>query len=197
MRTIRPPRSCPAAPWPRGRPETRGYPPEEEERRGGASRGVRAPGACRRRNSCEDFRAGLPVRRHRDANPAGELLGDFREVRDQDDLLEELAHPKEFLDEQLPRHLAVQGPEVAFVDEQGLNAAERPADLWHRGELPRDREPQRRVDLGLLAPAELRHVVPLTIDALHEDPHSVAASLLVRLQADPAEPVVGQLREIL
>ena len=118
-------------------------------------------------------------------------------MRDQDDLLEELAHPQEFLDEQFPRHLRVQGPEVAFVDEQGLHAAERPADLRHRGELPCDREPQRRVDLGLLAPAELRHVVPLAVDALHEDPHSVAASLLVRLEADPAEAAVRELREIL
>src|SRR2546428_558151 len=147
--------------------------------------------------SCEDFRPRLLVRGHRYANSAWEPVGDLREMRDQDDLLEELAHPQEFLDEQFPRHLRVQGPEVAFVDEQGLHAAERPADLWHRGELPGDREPQGRVDLGLLAPAELRHIVPLAVDALHEDPDSVAASLLVRLEADPAKPAIRELGEIL
>src|SRR3972149_6831002 len=122
---------------------------------------------------------------------------DLREVRDQDHLLEELAHPEELLDEQLPGDLRVEGPEVALVDEERLHPAVRPARLGEGRELLRDREAQGRVDLGLLTPAELPDVVPKAVDGLHEDPDPVAAALLLRLELDPAEPPVRELREVL
>src|SRR2546422_2023299 len=145
----------------------------------------------------QDFRLRLLVRRHRHPDPTGEPLRDLREVRDQDHLLEDLAHPEELLDEELPRDLRVEGAEVAFVDEQRLHATEGAADLWHRGEFPCDREAQGRVDLRLLAPAELRDIMPLAVDSLDEDPDPVTPALFVRLQADATEPTVRELGQVL
>src|SRR5881397_1723693 len=145
----------------------------------------------------QDFRLRLLVRRHRHPDPTGEPLRDLREVRDQDHLLEDLAHPEELLDEELPRDLRVEGAEVAFVDEQRLHATEGAADLWHRGEFPCDRESEGGVDLGLLAPAELRDIVPLAVDSLDEDPDPVTPALFVRLQADTTEPTVRELGQVL
>src|SRR5437899_244488 len=145
----------------------------------------------------QDFRLRLLVRRHRHPNPTGEPLRDLREVRDQDHLLEDLAHPEEFLDEEFPRDLRVEGAEVAFVDEQRLHATERAADLRNRGEFPCDRETQGRVDLRLLAPAELRDIVPLPVYSLDENPDSVTPALFVRLQADATKPTVRELGQIL
>src|SRR5205807_6439277 len=116
---------------------------------------------------------------------------------DQDDLLEDLAHPQELLDEQLARDLRVQRTEIALVDKQGLHPAERAPDLRHRGELPGDRETQGGVNLCLLAAAELGHVVPLAVDALDQDADSVAAAFLVRLESDPPEAAVREFREVL
>src|SRR5207253_480204 len=59
------------------------------------------------------------------------------------------------------------------------------------------REAQGRVDLRLLAAAELRDVVPLPVDALDEDPNPVTAALLVRLQADATESTVRELGQVL
>src|SRR3989441_839880 len=145
----------------------------------------------------QDFRLRLLVRRHRHSDSTGEPLRDLREVRDQDYLLEDLAHPEELLDEEFPRDLRVEGAEVAFVDEQRLHATEGAADLWHRGEFPCDGEAQGRVDLRLLAPAELRDIVPLAVDSLDEDPDPVTPALLVGLQADATEPTVRELGQIL
>src|SRR5436309_1078936 len=131
------------------------------------------------------------------SDPAGELVRDLGEVGDQDDLLEDLAHPQEFLDEELPRDLRVEGTEVSFVDEQRLHPTEGAADLRHRREFPGDREAQGRVDLRLLAAAELGHVMPLPIDALDQDADPMAPSFFVRLQADSPEPAVGELGEVL
>src|SRR2546427_86342 len=89
------------------------------------------------------------------------------------------------------------GGEVPFVDEQRLHATERAADLRHRGEFPCDRESRGGIDLRLLPPAELGDVVPLSVDALNQNPDPVAPALLVRLQADPTEPAVRELREVL
>src|SRR2546422_1153708 len=143
------------------------------------------------------FRLRLLARRHRHPDSTGEPLCDLREVRDQDHLLEDLAHPEEFLDEEFPRDLRVEGAEVAFVDEQRLHATERAADLRHRGEFPCDRETQGRVDLRLLAPAELRDIVPLPVYSLDENPDSVTPALFVRLQADATKPTVRELGQIL
>src|SRR5439155_257500 len=143
------------------------------------------------------FRPRLLVRRHRHPDAAGESIGDLREVRDQNHLLEDLPHPQELLHEELPGDLRVQGAEVPFVDEERLHPAERATDLRHRGELPRDREPQGRVDLRLLAAAELGHIMPLSVNALHEDPDAVAPTFLVRLEPDPAESAVHELGQIL
>src|SRR5207302_5633169 len=97
----------------------------------------------------------------------------------------------------LPRDLRIQGSQVSFVDEQRLHPTEGAADLRHRRELPGDGETQGRVDLRLLAAAELGHIVPLAIDALDQDADPMAPSLLVRLQADPPEPAVRELGEVL
>src|SRR3989442_3635120 len=145
----------------------------------------------------QDFRLRLLVRRHRHPDSTGEPLRDLREVRDQDHLLEDLAHPEEFLDEEFPRDLRVEGAEVAFVDEQRLHANEGAADLWHRGEFPCDRESEGGVDLGLPAAAEIRDIVPLAVDSLDEDPDPVTAALFVRLQADATEPTVRELGQVL
>src|SRR3989441_6791336 len=145
----------------------------------------------------QDFRLRLLVRRHRHPDSTGEPLRDLREVRDQDHLLKDLAHPEELLNEEFPRDFRVEGSEVAFVDEQRLHATEGAADLWHRGEFPGDREAQRRVDLRLLAPAELRDIVPLAVDSLDEDPDPVTPTLFVRLQADSTEPTVRELGQVL
>src|SRR5256712_11059878 len=143
------------------------------------------------------FRLRLLARRHRHPDSTGEPLCDLREVRHQDHLLEDLAHPEEFLDEEFPRDLRVEGAEVAFVDEQRLHATERASDLRHRGEFPRDREAQGRVDLRLLAPAELRDIVPLPVYTLDENPDAMTPALLVRLQADATKPTVRELGQIL
>src|SRR5207244_3672584 len=81
--------------------------------------------------------------------------------------------------------------------EQRLHPTEGAADLRHRREFPGDCEAQGRVDLRLLAAAELGHVVPLPIDALDQDADPMAPSFFVRLQADPPEPAVGELGEVL
>src|SRR3989449_11396829 len=141
----------------------------------------------------QDFRLRLLVRRHRHPDPTGEPLRDLREVRDQDHLLEDLAHPEEFLHEEFPRDLRVEGAEVAFVDEQRLHATEGAADLWHRGEFSCDRESEGGVDLGLLAAAELRDIMPLAVDSLDEDPDPVTRALFVRVQADATKPTVREL----
>src|SRR6266852_4693241 len=148
-------------------------------------------------HSGQDFRTRLLIRGHRHSDPTGEPLGDLGEVRDQDHLLEDLPHAQQLLDEEFPRDLRVEGAEVPFVDEQRLHATERAADLRHRGELPCDRESKGGVDLRLLPAAELGDIVPLTVDTLDEDPDPVAPALLVRLQADPTEPAVRELGEVL
>src|SRR6266571_2683003 len=147
--------------------------------------------------SGKDFRTRLLVRGHRHPDPTREPLGDLGEVRDQDHLFEDLPHPQQLLDEEFPRDLRVEGAEVPFVDEQRLHATERAADLRHRREFPGDRESKGGVDLRLLPAAEFCDVVPLSVDALDEDADSVAPALLVRLQADPTEPAVRELGQVL